>query len=95
MGKSHSERAGIAKSQMDLRFADSVISEYFKQTIPETIPLTGFNEKLKQHQEISEIIGKMDTEKRQIEQELKLCLRARLLKMNSTECHGKQCKVTV
>ena len=36
--------------------------------------MTGFNEKLKRRQEISEIIGKMDTEKRQIEQELKLYL---------------------
>ena len=56
------------------KIADSVISECFKQTIPETIPLTGFNEKLKRRQEISEIIGKMDTEKRLIEQELKLYL---------------------
>lgn len=56
------------------KLADSVIAEYYKQTITETIPLTGFNEKLKRRQEISEIIGKMDTEKRLIEQELKLYL---------------------
>lgn len=56
------------------KLADSVISEYFTQTVPETIPLTGFNEKLKRRQELSEIIGKMDIEKRQIEQELKLYL---------------------
>lgn len=56
------------------KIADSVISECFKQSIPETIPLTGFNEKLKRRQELSEIIGKMDVEKRQIEQELKLYL---------------------
>lgn len=54
------------------KLADSIIAEYYKQTIAETIPLTGFNEKIKRHQELSEIIGKMDTEKRQIEQELKL-----------------------
>lgn len=58
------------------KIADVVISECFKQTVPETIPLTGFNEKLKRRQEISEIIGKMDTEKKQIEQELKLYLGA-------------------
>ena len=56
------------------KLADSVIAEYYKQTITETIPLTGFNEKIKRRQELSEIIGKMDTEKRQIEQELKLYL---------------------
>ena len=56
------------------KLADSVIAEYYKQAISETIPLTGFNEKIKRRQELSEIIGKMDTEKRQIEQELKLYL---------------------
>lgn len=56
------------------KLADSVIAEYYKQTVAETIPLTGFNEKIKRRQELSEIIGKMDTEKRQIEQELKLYL---------------------
>ena len=56
------------------KLADSIIAEYYKQTIAETIPLTGFNEKIKRRQELSEIIVKMDTEKRQIEQELKLYL---------------------
>ena len=56
------------------KLADSVIAEYYKQAIAETIPLTGFNDKIKRRQELSEIIGKMDTEKRQIEQELKLYL---------------------
>ncbi len=56
------------------KIADSVIAEYYKESISETIPLTGFDEKLKRRQELSEIIGKMDTEKKQIEQELKLYL---------------------
>ncbi len=56
------------------KIADSVIAEYYKQTVAETIPLTGFNEKLERRQELLEIIGRMDTEKRQIEQELKLYL---------------------
>ena len=42
------------------KLADSVIAEYYKQTIAETIPLTGFNEKIKRRQELSEIIGKMN-----------------------------------
>ena len=56
------------------KIADSVIAEYYKESVSETIPLTGFNEKLKRRQELTEIIGKMDTEKKQIEQELKLYL---------------------
>lgn len=54
--------------------ADSVIADYYKTSKAVTIPLTGFNEKLKRRQELAEIIGKMDTEKKQIEQELKLYL---------------------
>ena len=34
------------------KLADSVIAEYYKQTIAETIPLTGFNEKIKRRQEL-------------------------------------------
>lgn len=56
------------------KISDSVIAEYYKQSVAETIPLTGFNEKLKRRQELLEIIGRMDTEKKQIEQELKLYL---------------------
>lgn len=52
--------------------ADSVIADYYKETNTTTIPLTGFNEKLKRRQELQELIGKMDTEKRLIEQELKV-----------------------
>lgn len=52
--------------------ADSVIAEYYKETNATAIPLTGFNEKLKRRQELQELIVKMDTEKRLIEQELKV-----------------------
>lgn len=56
------------------KLADSVIAEYFKNTIIETIPLTGFDEKLKRRQELVDVIARMDTEKKQIEQELKIYL---------------------
>ncbi len=52
--------------------ADSVIAEYFKKSREETVALTGFDEKLNRRQELSEMIESMGTEKRQIEQELKL-----------------------
>lgn len=54
------------------KIADSVIADYYKESVTETIRLTGFDEKLKRRQELSELIGKMDTEKKQIEQELKV-----------------------
>ena len=54
--------------------ADSVIAEYFKKSREETVALTGFDEKLNRRQELSEMIESMGTEKRQIEQELKLYL---------------------
>lgn len=56
------------------KLADSVIAEYYKNSIADTIPLTGFNEKLERRQELSELIGHMNMEKKKIEQELKLYL---------------------
>lgn len=54
--------------------ADSVIAEYFKESRGGTIPLSGFDEKLRRRQELVSLMERMDTEKRQIEQELKLYL---------------------
>ena len=54
--------------------ADSVIAEYFKKSREDTVALTGFDDKLNRRQELSEIIESTGTEKRQIEQELKLYL---------------------
>lgn len=56
------------------KLADSVIAEYFQKSVPNTIPLTGFDEKLKRRQELLELMNRMETEKRQIEQELKVYL---------------------
>ena len=39
-----------------------------------TIPLNGFNEKLERRQELVDIMAEMETEKKQIEQELKMYL---------------------
>lgn len=54
------------------KLADSVIADYFQKSVPESIPLTGFDEKLKRRQELLELMTKMETEKKQIEQELKM-----------------------
>ena len=56
------------------KIADSVIAQYYRQSVAESIPLIGFDEKLQRRQELLGIIERMDTEKKQIEQELKLYL---------------------
>lgn len=56
------------------KIADTVIAEYFKQSRQEVIPLTGFDDKLQRRQELVAVIEKMEREKKQIEQELKLYL---------------------
>lgn len=56
------------------KIADSVIAEYFKESKAMAIPLNGFNNKLKRREELLELMQKMDTEKKQIEQELKMYL---------------------
>lgn len=54
------------------KLADSVIAEYFKETTSTVIPLQGFDEKLKRREELVALMDKMESEKRQIEQELKM-----------------------
>lgn len=56
------------------KLADSVIAEYFKESNSRVIPLNGFDDKLKRRQELVDLMQKMDTEKKQIEQELKMYL---------------------
>lgn len=65
---------GIMPSPDGSKIADSVIAEYYRQSVPESIPLTGFDEKLRRRQELLAVMERMDTEKKQIEQELKLYL---------------------
>lgn len=54
--------------------ADTVLAEYFKQSKEGSLPLVGFDEKLKRREELQELMERMETEKRQIEQELKMYL---------------------
>ena len=56
------------------KLADKVIAGCFPESSGELVPLTGFDEKLGRRQELSENIERLDMEKRQIEQELKLYL---------------------
>lgn len=54
------------------KIADKVIAEYYKDSVSEVISLIGFNDKLQRRQEVVELIKKLETEKKQIEQEVKL-----------------------
>lgn len=65
---------GIMPDPDGSKTADSVIAEYYRQSVPQSIPLAGFDEKLRRRQELLAVIDRMDTEKKQIEQELKLYL---------------------
>lgn len=56
------------------KLADSVILEYFRDSVPVSINLSGFDEKLKRRQELLEVMERMDAERKKIEQELKLYL---------------------
>ena len=56
------------------KVADNVIAERFKKSRGISLPLMGFDEKLKRRQELVEIMARMETEKKKIEQELKLYL---------------------
>ena len=54
------------------KIADSVIAEYYRNSVSEIIPLRGFDEKLQRRQELTELISKLEIEKKQIEQEVKI-----------------------
>lgn len=54
------------------QLADSVIAEYFKNATSISVPLQGFDDKLKRRQELVGLLDKLETEKKQIEQELKI-----------------------
>ncbi len=67
-------KAGVLPDPDGSKQADSVIAEYFRESREEVIPLTGFDEKLQRRQELMTIMERMDTERRRIEQELKMYL---------------------
>lgn len=54
--------------------ADLAIAERFKDAQGATIPLSGFDERLRRRQELLAVMEHMEKEKRQIDQELKLYL---------------------
>ena len=64
--------------------ADSVIAEYFRTSKAQSVPLAGFDAKLGRRQELAREIAGLETEKRKIEQELKMYLGEAELAENSS-----------
>lgn len=56
------------------KLADSVIADYFRESTGEAIDLEGFDEKLSRREEVINLLDKLETEKKLIEQELKMYL---------------------
>lgn len=67
-------KKGIIPEPDGSKTADSIIAEYYKESMGMVIPLNGFDEKLRRRQELVELMERIDTEKKQIEQEIKMYL---------------------
>lgn len=67
-------KAGIMPDPDGSKIAEQVIAEYFPETSGRSITLTGFDDKLRRRQELVGIMERMETEKKQIDQELKIYL---------------------
>lgn len=65
---------GIMPGPDGSRAADEIINKYFKSARSESILLPEFQEKIKRREELSDLIDKMDKEKKTIEQEIKLAM---------------------
>ena len=63
---------------------DSVIAEYCRNSKALSIPLAGFDERLRRRQELAGEIARLEAEKRKIEQELKMYLGEAELAENSS-----------
>ena len=67
--------AGVMPAPDGSEASDKLIASLYSQANPgNRIELSGFRDRLIRRQELSEVIERMDTEKRQIEQELKMYL---------------------
>lgn len=65
---------GIMPDPDGSKAADMIINQYFRNTKQETITLHGFTDKLQRRFELSELIDKLEREKKQLEQEVKLSM---------------------
>lgn len=67
---------GIMPEPDGSKACDAVLEQYFKISRKgSTIPLIGFDEKLKRRSELGELIGRLEQEQKQIDQEIKLYMK--------------------
>lgn len=67
---------GIMPEPDGSKACDAVLEQYFKISRKgSTIPLIGFDEKLKRRGELGELIGRLEQEQKQIDQEIKLYMK--------------------
>lgn len=65
---------GVMPAPDGSKVADTIINQHFSNTKRETITLHSFTDKLQRRCELSELIDKLEREKKQLEQEVKLAM---------------------
>jgi len=65
---------GVMPDPDGSKAADDIINQYFKTARQESIILQGFNERIRRRGELSELIDKIEKEKKMIEQEIKVAM---------------------
>lgn len=66
--------AGVMPDPDGSKAADSIINQYFKTATQKCITLPEYQDKLSRRSELSELIDRLESEKKQIEQEIKLAM---------------------
>ncbi len=65
---------GVMPDPDGSKAADAIINQYFRSARHETVTLHGYTDKLQRRIELSKLIDKLDKEKKQLEQEVKLAM---------------------
>jgi putative phage-type endonuclease len=65
---------GIMPEPDGSKAADSIINRYFKTAAQKSVTLSGYQDKLIRRSELSELIDKLENERKKIEQEIKLAM---------------------
>ena len=65
---------GVMPKPDGSKAADTIINQYFRFAKHETVTLYGFTDKIERRFELSELIDKLEREKKQLEQEVKLAM---------------------
>lgn len=66
--------AGVMPDPDGSKAADNIINQYFKTATQKCVTLPEYQDKLSRRSELSELIDRLESEKKQIEQEIKLAM---------------------